>query len=64
MFKRIVPSFSALRRIMTYLRSSMTDKRLNNLTIHKDITDTLNLSEIAEEFISFREERRFLGSFM
>ena len=24
----------------------------------QDITDTLNLSEIAEEFISFREERR------
>ena len=27
--------------------------------LHKDITDTLNLSEITEEFISFLEERRF-----
>ena len=27
-------------------------------TIHKDITDTLNLSEIAAEFISFYEDRR------
>ena len=35
-------SFSALRRVKTYLRSTMTQKRLNNLMIllvHKDRTD-------------------------
>ena len=35
-------SFSALRRLLTYLRSSMSEKRLNNcllLHVHEDITD-------------------------
>ena len=37
-------SFSALKRLYTYLRSSMTQSRLNNcllLHIHKDYTDNL-----------------------
>ena len=37
-------TFSALRRLLTYLRSSMTERRLNNcllLHVHKDITDLL-----------------------
>lgn len=45
----------------------MTEKRLNNcllLHAHKDITDYLNLEDIAKEFISANAERtRHFGSF-
>ena len=47
-------SFSALRRIKTYLRTTMNQMRLNNLMalhIHSDKTDNLNLSSIADEFV-------------
>ena len=47
-------TFSALRRLLTYLRSTMMEKRLNNcllLHIHKDVTDSIDLVEIAKEFI-------------
>ena len=41
-------SFSALRRVKNYLRSTMTQSRLNNLMIlHKDQTDSLSLPSIA-----------------
>ena len=53
--------FSALRRLLTYMRSKMTEKRLNNcllLHIHKDnITDSLNVTSVAKEFISLTDER-------
>ena len=42
-------SFSALRRVKTYLRSSMGQMRLNNLMVlhvHKDLTDGLDLNEV------------------
>ena len=42
-------SFSCLRRIKTYLRSTMTDNRLNNLFllhIHSEKTDELDLNEV------------------
>ena len=45
----------------------MTEKRLNNcllLHAHKDETDSLNLEEVAKEFISVNAERkRHFGSF-
>lgn len=47
-------SFSSLRRIKTFLRSSMTSKRLNNLFIlhvHKAHTDSLDLASVAREFV-------------
>ena len=60
-------SFSCLRRIKTYLRSSMTEERLNNvilLHVHKDETDQLDLEEVASTFISANDRRRsFFGSF-
>lgn len=60
-------SFSALRRLVTYLRSSMSEKRLNNcllLHVHKEITDSLNLTLIAKEFIEINDERRkYFGHF-
>ena len=39
-------SFSAMRRVKSYLRSTMTQERLNHmmvLHVHKDMTDSLNL---------------------
>ena len=60
-------SFSSLRRIKTYLRSTMTEARLNNVLLlhaHKDYTDGLNLNNIAEAFASLNSQRRnFFGSF-
>ena len=53
-------SFSALRCIKTYLRSTMGQERLNNLMslhIHKEITDDLDLKDVATEFISGSEHR-------
>ena len=60
-------SFSALRRLLTYLRSTMTEKRLNNcflLHFHKDLTDRINLQDVTKEFIGVNEERsHYFGSF-
>ena len=60
-------TFSTLRRLLTYLRSTMTEKRLNNcllLHVHKDLTDSLNLQDIAIQFICANDERRkYFGSF-
>ena len=39
-----------LRGLLNYLRSTMTEKRLNNcllLHVHMDLTDSLNLQDIA-----------------
>ena len=50
--------FSALRRLKTYLRSTMSQERLNSLMIlhvHKDYTDNMALSDVANYFISGRE---------
>ena len=56
-------SFSSLRRVKTYLRSTMTQERLNSvmtLHIHKDLTDKLNLTEIGNEFVRSSEHRETL----
>lgn len=53
-------SFSALRHVKTYLRNTMSQRRLNDLMIlhvHKDHTDKLNLMHIANDFISASEQR-------
>ena len=52
-------TFSALRWLLTYLRSKMTEKRLNNcllLHIHKDLTDSIDLISVAKEFIGLTDE--------
>ena len=60
-------SFSAMRRIKSYLRSSMSQGRLNHLmllSVHKDLIDKLNLVDVANEFVSASESRlRVFGSF-
>ncbi len=53
-------SFSALRRIKSYLRSTMTEAHLNHLMItnyHQDLTDKMDLEVIADEFIDAKESR-------
>ena len=50
-------SFSALRRIKTYLRSTMSQARLNHLMVlhyHQDFTDNLDMKLVANDFISAR----------
>ena len=46
-------SFSAMRHIKTYLRSTMSQERLNAtmvMYVHKDLTDNLDLKSIGNEF--------------
>ena len=53
-------AFSSLRRIKTFLRSTMTQCRLNNLFllyVHTDMTDMLDLTHIAKEFVSINSRR-------
>lgn len=60
-------SFSTLRRLKSYLRSTMTQERLNHAIIlhtHKELTDNINLKQIAIDFIA-RNQRRmnFFGQY-
>ena len=53
-------SFSAMRRLETYLRSTMQQSRLNNimlLDINKDRVDKLDLTAIGEEFVHGNKHR-------
>ena len=54
-------SFSSMRRVKTYLRSTMLQKRLNALMIlhvHKHYTDNLDLKDIARDFIDKCDYRK------
>ncbi len=54
-------SFSTLRRIKTYLRSTMSQKRLNHvlvLTTYKERLDTLQYDNLLTSFITANELRR------
>ena len=53
-------SFSALRRVKIYLRSTMKQTCLNHLMIlhvHKEKTDSLNLHDNGNEFVRCSEHR-------
>lgn len=60
-------TFSTLRRVKNYLRTTMTQDRLNNVMLlhaHKQRTDNLNLQEIATNFACRNKRRRnYFGSF-
>ncbi|XP_068697297.1 zinc finger MYM-type protein 1-like [Montipora foliosa] len=60
-------TFSSLRRLKTYLRSTMNQNRLNNcLLLHcqKSITDTLDTVDIAKKFVRANEQRnRHFGKY-
>ena len=53
-------SASAMRRIKTYLRSTMLQQRMNVMVlhIHKHLTDTVNLKDTLNEFVTANDERR------
>ena len=61
-------SFSALRRLKTYLRATMGQPRLNNLLMlhcHKDRADKLNLKDICQEFVLATDQRsNFFGNYV
>ena len=51
-------SFSALRRVKTYLRSTMVQERLNHLLVlhvHKERTGALDLTDIGDKFVAGSE---------
>ena len=59
-------SFSALRRVKTYLRSTMGQQRLNDLIllhVHKEITDSLNLKEVINNFVNSEHRLQIFGKF-
>jgi hypothetical protein len=60
-------SFSALRRLKTYIRSTVGQPRLNHLLLlhcHQDRLDKLDLRRVAQEFISANEKRsNYFGNF-
>ena len=54
-------SFSLARRLKTWMRSTMLPGRLNAIAIlheHKTLTDRLNLTDIAKEFVCRNESRK------
>ena len=61
-------SFSALRRLKTWLRNTMGQTRLNwcmLLHVHNDETDALDLKQIANEFVARNCSRQnIFGNFM
>ena len=60
-------SFSGLRRLKTYLRSTVTQEKLNSMIIaaaHRDLLDSINIEPVAREFVSLHDSRRKMyGSF-
>ena len=53
-------SFSSLRRLKGYLRSTMSQPRLNHvmiLNIYKELLDKLELRAVAKEFVGSNEHR-------
>lgn len=60
-------TFSCLRRLKSYLRTTTTQRRLNHLMLlhgHKDRTTSLDLVKAAKEFVSKNNRRKeFFGSF-
>ena len=54
-------SFSATRRIKSYLRTTMSQQRLNHLMllhVHKSSTDQLSLVDVANDFIAGSDHRK------
>ena len=56
-------SFSALKRIKSYLRSTMTQQRLVNLailSIEKELSQGLSLDNVVNQFASQDKNRRIM----
>ena len=55
-------SFSTMRKIKNYLRSTMGQVRFNNLMIlnmYKEELDALDLTDIAKEFVQNKQDHRY-----
>ena len=53
-------TFSTLRRVKSYLRSTMSQSRLNHLVllkVHSQLTDQLDLIDVANSFVAGSEHR-------
>jgi hypothetical protein len=61
-------SFSALRRLKTWLQTTMTEVRLNSLCvchINKSYMDTIDLKQLMETFVSVNDNRKdMFGKFL
>ncbi|KAJ8897190.1 hypothetical protein PR048_002536 [Dryococelus australis] len=56
-------TFSALRRLKTWLRSTMTQERLNHiavLVVHRDLAKDVSNLDTANKFISSKESRKLV----
>ena len=60
-------SFSALRRLKTYIRSTIGQPRLNQMLVlhcHQERTDGIELKAVAQEFIAASAKRApFFGRY-
>ena len=60
-------SFSALKNVKSYLRTTMQQQRLNNLMtlfVHRDETEKVSLIDVANDFVSGNEHRlSYFGKF-
>ena len=60
-------SFSTAQRLKTWLRATMKSECFNDLSIlsiHKELTDALDLTEVGKEFVNAREGRlNYFGRF-
>ena len=53
-------SFSAMKRVRTYLRSTTSDDRLNHLMVlhvYKDRTDSFKMVEVLNAFVEWNDSR-------
>ena len=56
-------SFSSLRRLKTWLRSTMGQERLNSLALcqtHHDILDNIDTDQLIEQFIVSNDRRKYV----
>ena len=60
-------TFSTLRRLKNYLRTTMTQKRLNHVVLlhtHKQRTDVIDLDDVMRQFIGVNTHRlEYFGTF-
>jgi hAT family C-terminal dimerisation region len=61
-------SFSALRRLKTWLRSSMSQERLNDAAmcnIHQNLLDDVDVRQLLKEFVARNSVRvKLFGNFI
>ena len=59
-------TFFSLKRLKTFLRSTMTQPQLNAfmlMYVHRDLTESMDLTDIAKGFVSVNDRRFYFGCF-